>query len=302
MLTPLIAGCGGSDFFLAKITSDFASIHINPDPIGENLLVIIQRKAEDGLLHFAQKNILMVPGNLRAGLQTFEGGKVNDASQQSTYTMQHDPTSLLPELKKLLSFAYRRCHFVKRGFDVDDDFAVAHYLKELMLEVSPSVSHLPFVAEFCLMYAFRVPQDGSSIYMISCDTLSSVFPKVSSLLKAGVCSVLCLFTHNAFTTHGPALVHAVRNSPLIHILSPMVRQIREMHRRIPKRQKTTVDGMGKITVDQFSFPFDKWSTIVPRLGSISELANGLWRESIVDMATAVNMRVEKKQAKFTSLV
>ena len=33
----------------------------------------------------------------------------------------------------------------------------------------------------------------------------------------------------------------------------MGQQIREMHRRMPKRRKTTLDAMGNITVDQSSF-------------------------------------------------
>jgi hypothetical protein len=143
--------------------------------------------------------------------------------------MQHDPTSLLPELKKLLSFAYRRGQFASRGFDNNDAFGVAFFLKDLLLEVPQSVASLPFVAEFCLMFAFRVPNNGATITMISCDTVSSVFSKISSVLKAAICSVICSFTKDSLTTAGPALVKAVRESPVIHILSPMVRQIREMH-------------------------------------------------------------------------
>jgi hypothetical protein len=36
----------------------------------------------------------MVPGNLRAALQTFEGGEVDDMSQRCTYRMQHDTTRI----------------------------------------------------------------------------------------------------------------------------------------------------------------------------------------------------------------
>jgi hypothetical protein len=193
MFTPLIGGCGGGHNFLVKIKTDFASIHSAPNPSGETLLTQIHEHAEDWLLNFAQKNIFMVPGNLRAALQTFEGGEVDEVSHRCTYTMQHDPTSLLPELKKLLSFAYRRGLFASRGFDNNDAFALAFFLKDLLLEIPPSVTSLPFVAEFCLMFAFRVPVNGSAISMISCDTVSSVFSKISSVLKAAVCSVICSY-------------------------------------------------------------------------------------------------------------
>jgi hypothetical protein len=210
--------------------------------------------------------------------------------------MQHDPTSLLPELKKLLSFAYRRGLFASRGFNNNDAFALPLFLKDLLLEIPPSVTSLPLVAEFCLMFAFRVPNNGSPISMISCDTVSSVFSKISSVLKAAVCSVICSYTEASYTTLGPALVKAVRESPVIHILSPMVRQIREMHRRIPKRRKTTIDAKGNIAVDQFSFSFDDWSQIVPQTvcmmrQAISQLANGVWWEPVVDMMTDVQVSV-----------
>jgi hypothetical protein len=114
MFTPLVSGCGGSRNFLAKIKTDFAMIHSAPNPSMELFLIKIHMQAENWLLNYAQKNILMVPGNLRAALQTFDGGEVDEVSHHCTYTMQHDPRSLLPELKKLLSFAYRRGLFASR--------------------------------------------------------------------------------------------------------------------------------------------------------------------------------------------
>ena len=279
--------------------SDYDSIHSAPNPQGEVLLVQIHKHAEDWLLNFAQKNILMVPGNLRAALQTFEGGEVDEISHRCTYTMQHDPRSLLPELKKLLSFCYRRGLFASRGFNTNNAFALPYFLKDVLLEIPPSVASLPFVAEFCLMFAFRVANDGLKITMISCDTVSSVLSKIASVLKAAVCSVICSFTEQSFNLSGPALIKSVQESPVIHILSPMIRQIREMHRRLPKRRKTTLDTSGKITVDQISFPFDDWCQIVPRTvdlmqEAIKNLANGIWWEPLVDISTKVKVNVDNE--------
>ena len=135
MFTPLITQCGGAEQFAKKIENDFTAIHSNPSPTHESLLIPIHKEAETWLLKFAQKNILMVPGNLRAALQTFEGGEVDDISQRTIYTMQHDPTTLLVELKKLLSFAYRRGFFSGKPFVDGDGFAIAFFLKDLMLEI-----------------------------------------------------------------------------------------------------------------------------------------------------------------------
>ena len=225
MYTPLMAQCGGAAQFVTKIKNDFVAIHSEPSPTQELSLLDIHDQAETWLLKFAQKNVLMVPGNLRAALQTFEGGEVDEVSQRCTYTMQHNPTTLLLDLKKLLSFAYRRGLFSATRFDHQDGFAIAYFLKDLLLEIPSSVESHPLVVEFCLMWGFRVEKSNSNIKMISCDTISSLFSKVTSLLKAAICSVVCSFTEDAFQKHGPALVTSVRKSHVIHSLSPMVRQL-----------------------------------------------------------------------------
>ncbi len=79
----------------------------------------------------------------------------------------------------------------------------------------------------------------------------------------------------------------------------MVHQLREMHRRLPKRRKTTLDDTGNIVVDQFFFLFDDWSLIVPRTvnlmnAALSNLAEGIWWEPVVDIATKVEIVVDRE--------
>jgi hypothetical protein len=222
MYTPIIDGCVCPQDFVRRIKNDFISIHSPPSQIHETVLIKIHNQAENWLLNFAQKNILMVPGNLRAGLQNFDAGEVNGMSQGTTYTMQHDPSSLLPELKKLLSYSYRKGLFASRGFDESDEFSVAYFLKDFLLEVPPSVATHPFAVEFCLMFPFRVSAQESKISLISCDTVSSLFSKVASLLKAAVCSVICSFSEQSYTHSGDLLVSSIYKAPVLHILSPMV--------------------------------------------------------------------------------
>jgi superfamily II DNA helicase RecQ len=294
---PLIS-CSGSlsSNFEGKIRRDFNQIHSPAHPATESLLVRIIANGKDWLLNFAQKNILMVPGNLRAGLQTFEGGEVNEVSQRSIYTMQHFPTTILPDLVKLLSFAYRRGHFTNKSkYGEHDPFFVPYFLKNLLLEKPDSVSQYPFLAEFCLMSVFRVKHSDSTISMVNCDTLSSLFSRIISVCRAAVCSVICSFTQEAFF-HGRQLVDNVRKAPVSHIISPMIRQLREMAQQIPQRQKSILDSSGNIIVDQYSFPYDDWSRIVPMAVSqmyniLPLLANGSWWETIVDPATPIKVRV-----------
>ena len=250
--------CGGATQFVAKIKNDFNAIHSPPIPSHESPLIHFHGLAEDWVLQFAQKNVLMLPGQLCGSLQTFEGGEVDDVSQRMTHNVQHDSTTLLVELKKLLLFAYQRGSFIGKQINHHNGCAGAYLLKDLMLKIPSSVQYHPLAVDFCLMSAFCVQKADSKITMISCDSALLLMAKV-----AAVCSVVCSLSKDAFTAHGPALIMAVRKSHVIHCLSPMLCQISEMHLRLPKQRKTTLDDPGNIVVDQFSFQLDDWSQIVP---------------------------------------
>jgi hypothetical protein len=108
--------------------------------------------------------------------------------------------------------------------------------------------------------------------------------------------VICSFTQEAFF-HGWQLVDNVRKAPVSHIISPMIRQLREMAQQIPQRQKSILDSSGNIIVDQYSFPYNDWSRILPMAVSqmyniLPLLANGSWWETIVDPATPIKVRVD----------
>jgi hypothetical protein len=299
MYLPLIQTCCHQGNFVQKIQDDFLLINSATIPISEMTLIYIHEKATTWLMKYSQENVLLVPGNLRAALQTFEGSEINDVKQLSTYVMQHHPKTILPDLLKLLSFAYRRGVLIFSNYNWNSDFAVAQFLKDLLLESTSNVLSLPFVVEFCLMNSFRViNEEGKErITMISCDTASSVFSKIFSVCKAGVCSVICSFKNDTFTEHGPSLISQIRESPAIHIMAPMMRQLREMHSRIPKRRKTTLDTKGNIIVDQYYFPYDIWTQIVPvsldkLKACVSACSKNVWWEPIIDVNTPIIVKTD----------
>ena len=304
MFFALFQGCPD---FVAKIKQDFLDIHMDPDPVMEPTLLLILAQAEEWLLKYSKKYPLLLPGHVRAALQSFEGLEVNEISQKTTYTMQHDPSSILPTLKKLLAFAYRRHLFTKRGgFDPEQDFFVAIFLKDLLLETTKSYHVHPFIVEFCLMSAFRVSKKEQKISMISCDTVGSVFSQMISVCKAGVCSVMMQVTDDS-RVYGPSLVKEIRGCDVLHTLCPMVRQLREMNGRIPNRRFTSVEEDSlRIVVEQHSFEYNRWSTIVPMTVAMMEtavqsLALGDWWKSVVDMTKSVTVLTCPKTADLTLL-
>ncbi len=130
MFYPLFQGCPD---FVAKVKQDRNAIHACPDATTEPGLLLILRQAKHWLLCIAKFDIVSLPGHVRAALQSFEGLEVNEISQKTTYTMQHNPSSILPVLNKLLAFAYRRGLLLTegRGFDPSNEYSVAQFLKGL---------------------------------------------------------------------------------------------------------------------------------------------------------------------------
>ena len=71
-----------------------------------------------------------------------------------------------------------------------------------------------------------------------------------------------------------------------------------MHRQLAKRCKTTLDDTGNIVVDQHFFLHDDWSQIVSQTvqllnATLSKLADGIWWEPVVDIATQVKVVVDR---------
>ena len=130
MFYPLFLGCAD---FVAKIKQDRTDIHTRPDARTEPVLLLILHQAKYWLLNNAKYDIVSLPGQIRAALQSFEGLEVNEISQRTTYTMQHNPSTILPVLKKLLVFAYRRGMFTEgTGFESENEYSVARFLAGLL--------------------------------------------------------------------------------------------------------------------------------------------------------------------------
>ena len=152
------------------------------------------------------------------------------------------------------------------------------------------------------MYAFRVDKKGK-ISMISCDTVSSVFSKMISVCKAGACSVMMQVTDGS-DKYAMKVVNSIRASRPLHVLSSMVRQIREMSSRITKRRKVTIDTAKNIVVDEYRFPYDDWSNVVPRVVAMMEmvvqdLAIGTWWKCVVDMSQSVKVKTCSETSELT---
>jgi len=261
---PLVKAARGS--FDILICSMVDSWKIPPSEHEHSLRNLLQA-SEQWMYGSARRLVEMVPANYRAALQVFGGQDIGEVSQNYLYTFRHKESLLLVELKHLLSFLWRHPSRLMEGCksmrDGDPLLVPAVLLTALMQRMLGFNQH-PVAVDYCLSRCFR--KNSQKVQMISCGDVASVVASVLSILRAGVCSYMvlsCMPDHHAIP-----FVQSVRSSRVVNVISPMIRRLRELQRRKPKRRKLTVSPQGDIAVDGFEFPREKWSKAVPTLVAV----------------------------------
>jgi hypothetical protein len=257
---PLCVSCGANFDSRVRDMVGWWKMEAGIDELG--LLQLV--KAATTWIHSSARRLVeMVPGNIRAALQVFAGQEVGEVNQNFLYSFRHSEALVLPEVICLLMFVWRHPSNLlasfKQSVNACDPMVVPAILRELLLENVQSYNSHPLVMEYCLARCFRMK--ANQIVMAQCGDNASTVAAVLSILRAGACSYIVLADMS--DQQAKDFVNDVRQSRVINVISPMIRRLREMQRRKPKRRKTTVSPEGDIAVDGFEFPRDKWSKIVP---------------------------------------
>jgi hypothetical protein len=257
---PLCVSCGANFDSRLRDMVGWWKMEAGIDELG--LLQLV--KATKTWIHLSARRLVeMVPGDLRAALQVFAGQEVGELNQNFLYSFRHSEALVLPEVICLLLFVWRHPSNLLASFkqtvNACDPMLVPAILRELLLEKVQSFNSHSLVMEYCLARCFRMK--ANQIVMAQCGDNASTVAAVLSILRAGACSYIVL--SDMSNQQAKDFVNDVRKSRVLNIISPMIRRLREMQRRKPKRRKTTVSPEGDIAVDGFEFPRDKWSKIVP---------------------------------------
>lgn len=245
----------------------------DPPSESEQPLKTLLEMGKDWLFGRARHEVSLIPGNYRAALLQLDAQDIGEISQNLTYNFRHREETLLPELKKLLSFLWRsRLHNLepfRRKVDEGDPYLVACILMHCFHEAPPSVYVHPVVVQFTLCRFFRKSHDGN-LKMIGAGQNASTAATVLALLRSSVCSTICSARSNV----DDIACQAVRKSQLCrtaNTLSPMIRRLREMQRRKKKKRMVTVDAeTGSIAVDGFEVEKEQWSSLIPSVISRCE--------------------------------
>jgi hypothetical protein len=80
----------------------------SPPTADELSLKALLEMGEDWILHRARNEVSLIPGNYRASLLQLDAQDIGEVSQNLTYSFRHREENLLPVLKKLLTFLWRR--------------------------------------------------------------------------------------------------------------------------------------------------------------------------------------------------
>jgi hypothetical protein len=239
-------------------------------PVAEEELGLQQvlNAAEDWIYHAARRHVEMVPGNLRAALQVFDGQEVGEVAQNYVYNFRHDESRVLDEVKELLSFVWRHPGNLllsfKHSVNASNTLLVPSILQVLLQEKVQGFNSHPLVVEYCLARCFRKKAD--ELYMPSCGDSSSAVAAVLSILRAGACSYIVL--KGMSDKQAKEFVQNARSSRVLNIISPMIRRFRMMERRKPKLRMLTVSPEGGIAVDGFELTREEWSKTCPRVFTV----------------------------------
>ena len=264
---PLVRSAGGNFDTLVENMVDWCDM-----PVDEHEVVLNQvlNSAETWICHSARRLVDMAPGNLRAGLQVFEGQDVGEINQNYLCNFRHLESTLLPEVHRLLRFVWRHPSTLLSKFKASTNCShpslVPDMLQVLFLESVRGFNQHPLVVECCLARCFRKNRSNAPPTMPACGTVASDFATALSILRAGVCSYIILtnVTDEEATHH----VGTVRASRAINTMAPMIRRLREMQRRKTNSRMKTISETGDIAVDGFEFKQSQWSTVIPTVTAV----------------------------------
>jgi hypothetical protein len=238
----------------------------------EPQLADLLERAETWLFNRARNEVGMVPANYRAAIQVFDGQTVGDVSINFTYNFRHFEANLLPELKSLISFAWRRSQTSKtnvldvfiRTYDLHQQNAyyLPRLLQALFVERVGSVFDHPVIVEYCLARSFRNTENKLS--MIKCDTIASQVATTMALLRAGLCSAIISYP-NSMDLVATAVCQEARTSRVANILCPFIRALKEMQKRKGTKRMKTISPEGNIAVDGYEFPKQTWSKLIAEI-------------------------------------
>jgi hypothetical protein len=264
---PLVQQCGSNlDENLFSLVESWSKPAAEDEP---GLRRIIEA-GETWILKSARFLVDMLPGNLRALLQVFEGQLVGDVAQNTVFTFRVKEAPLAYELKLLLAFVWRHQGNLLQRFKqevaanaFDSSILVPDILQVLLREKvgEGGFNTHPLVAEYCLVRCFKkkfhrivMPQAGDNASMVA---------TVMSLLRAAACSYLVL--SNMGDVPAKEFVSEVRTGRVLNIISPMIRRLRDLQRTKTSDRMLSVSALGDIAVDEFEIPRSSWSKAVPKV-------------------------------------
>ena len=110
--------------------------------------------AHDWVHDSARRHVEMVPGNLRAALQVFDGQLVGEVAQNHLYSFRHKECLLLPEVRALVSFLWRHpssvLHSIKATMNASDPRLIPTVLWTVLVEEVKGLETHPLVVYYCL--------------------------------------------------------------------------------------------------------------------------------------------------------
>ena len=251
--------------------------------------------AEQWIKLYARHNVSMIPGNLRADLLLFETVPASEQYRQNTtFTFRHNEEALIPELKKLLVFAYRMNHVEIPTDNQYNATTVAKILCDLFLEPMPTFWTHTVVLKYCLFRAFKI--DSNVITMIQCGTVAKCMAVILSMMRSAICTMLC-YTLEDVDTHANVLITRARTCRNTNMLSPAISNLRRMQSTKPSTIMHSISANGDVIVDAYTIPKRHWERVIPTVVDLLDkllplLCAGDWFQPVVMIENSIGVTVD----------
>ena len=114
------------------------------------------------------------------------------------------------------------------------------------------------------------PNDTPTLCMRSCAEFGSIIGTQMHLYRIGTASLLSCTEANCWDN----IFKEIDNSRLCHVLSPLIKRVKNMHSQKLNVRNKQLKPNGDIVIDNFYFHKSQWSILIPRVCEKFELLFG----------------------------
>ena len=153
---------------------------------------------------------------------------------------------------------------------------IQYYLHSILIERRTNAYVILLGHRMVFMRLFKIKRSSSSggsesLSMVNCSEFASTISLHIHIYRLASASLMACTQSKSWEL----IIDEVTNSPLCHMLSPIINKARQMSEKKPNVRVKKVQDNGDIIIDDYVFPRSVWSQIIPKLNQAFEETLGM---------------------------